>query len=122
VKIAVAMSGGVDSSAAAGLLLEQGHQVVGVTLQQWPRSDAAELERHGGCCSLNAVEDARRGAALLGVPYYCWNLEAEFGKRVIEPFHLRSCRLCRLELNGGSTRRCCCTRDNHVLELHTPGS
>jgi len=87
VKIAVAMSGGVDSSAAAGLLLEQGHEVVGVTLQQWPRSDAAELERHGGCCSLNAVEDARRVAALLGVPYYCWNLEAEFGARVIEPFH-----------------------------------
>jgi len=87
VKIAVAMSGGVDSSVAAGLLLEQGHEVVGVTLQQWPRSDAAELERHGGCCSLNAVEDARRVAALLGVPYYCWNLEAEFGERVIEPFH-----------------------------------
>jgi len=87
VKIAVAMSGGVDSSAAAGLLLEQGHEVVGVTLQQWPRSDAAELERHGGCCSLNAVEDARRVAALLGLPYYCWNLEAEFGERVIEPFH-----------------------------------
>lgn len=61
--------------------------MIGVTLQQSPRSDAAELERHGGCCSLDAVEDARRVAALLGIPYYCWNLEAEFGERVIEPFH-----------------------------------
>src|SRR5207245_3812436 len=43
--------------------------------------------RHGGCCSLNAVEDARRVASLLGIPYYCWNLEKEFGERVIEPFH-----------------------------------
>jgi tRNA-uridine 2-sulfurtransferase len=87
VKIAVALSGGVDSSVAAGLLLRQGHEVVGITLQQWPRDDAAELERHGGCCSLDAVEDARRVAALLGIPYYCWNLEREFGERVIEPFH-----------------------------------
>ncbi len=86
-KVAVALSGGVDSSVAAGLLVEQGHEVVGVTLQQWPRADAAELERHGGCCSLNAVEDARRVASQLGIPYYCWNLEAEFGERVIEPFH-----------------------------------
>ena len=72
---------------AAGLLLREGHEVVGVTLQQWPRDDAAELERHGGCCSLDAVEDARRVAAVLGIPYYCWNLEREFGQRVIEPFH-----------------------------------
>lgn len=86
-RIAVALSGGVDSSVAAALLVEQGHDVVGVTLQQWPRGDAAELERHGGCCSLNAVEDARRVASLLGIPYYCWNLQAEFGERVIEPFH-----------------------------------
>jgi len=81
------MSGGVDSSVAAALLQAQGHDVVGVTLQQWPRDDSAEAARHGGCCSLNAVEDARRVAALLGIPYYCWNLEHEFGERVIEPFH-----------------------------------
>jgi tRNA-uridine 2-sulfurtransferase len=86
-RVAVALSGGVDSSVAAALLLEQGHDVVGVTLQQWPRGDAAELERHGGCCSLNAVEDARRVANQLGMPYYCWNLESEFGERVIAPFH-----------------------------------
>src|SRR5689334_14717811 len=86
-RIAVAMSGGVDSSVAAALLQAQGHEVVGVTLQQWPRDDSEEATRHGGCCSLSAVEDARRVAALLGIPYYCWNLEQEFGERVIEPFH-----------------------------------
>jgi tRNA-specific 2-thiouridylase len=86
-RIAVAMSGGVDSSVAAALLQAQGHEVVGVTLQQWPRDDLDEAARHGGCCSLNAVEDARRVASVLGIPYYCWNLEREFGQRVIEPFH-----------------------------------
>ena len=86
-KVAVAMSGGVDSSVAAALLQAQGHDVVGVTLQQWPRGDMEESAKHGGCCSLNAVEDARRVASLLGIPYYCWNLEKEFGERVIEPFH-----------------------------------
>jgi tRNA-uridine 2-sulfurtransferase len=87
VRVAVAMSGGVDSSVAAALLQAQGHDVVGVTLQQWPRGDMEESAKHGGCCSLNAVEDARRVASLLGIPYYCWNLEKEFGERVIEPFH-----------------------------------
>jgi tRNA-specific 2-thiouridylase len=87
VKIAVAMSGGVDSSVAAALLQAEGHDVVGVTLQQWPRDETEESAKHGGCCSLSAVEDARRVASLLGIPYYCWNLEAEFGERVIEPFH-----------------------------------
>src|SRR6266550_3895469 len=81
------MSGGVDSSVAAALLQAQGHDVVGVTLQQWPRDDSDEAARHGGCCSLSAVEDARRVAAVLDIPYYCWNLEQEFGERVIEPFH-----------------------------------
>jgi tRNA-uridine 2-sulfurtransferase len=87
VKVAVAMSGGVDSSVAAALLQAQGHEVVGVTLQQWPRDETDESAKHGGCCSLSAVEDARRVASLLGIPYYCWNLEKEFGERVIEPFH-----------------------------------
>ena len=86
-KVAVAMSGGVDSSVAAALLQAQGHEVVGVTLQQWPRDETEESAKHGGCCSLSAVEDARRVASLLGIPYYCWNLEKEFGERVIEPFH-----------------------------------
>src|SRR5438034_210616 len=86
-KIAVAMSGGVDSSVAAALLQAQGHDVVGVTLQQWPRDDSEEAPRHGGCCSLSAVEDAQPVSALLDIPYHCWNLEREFGVKVIEPFH-----------------------------------
>src|SRR5947208_2712010 len=61
-KVAVAMSGGVDSSVAAALLQAQGHDVVGVTLQQWPRGDSDEAARHGGCCSLNAREHAREFA------------------------------------------------------------
>jgi tRNA-specific 2-thiouridylase len=87
VKIAVAMSGGVDSSVAAALLQAQGHEVVGITLQQWPRGADEAGKQNAGCCSLNAVEDARRVASLLDIPYYCWNLEKEFGERVIEPFH-----------------------------------
>jgi len=86
-RIAVAMSGGVDSSVAVALLQAQGHEVVGITLQQWPRGETEESAKHGGCCSLSAVEDARRVATVLRIPYYCWNLEAEFGQRVIEPFH-----------------------------------
>src|SRR5258707_4195158 len=81
------MSGGVDSSVAAALLQAQGHDVVGITLQQWPRGETEESAKHAGCCSLSAVEDARRVATVLGIPYYCWNLEREFGERVIEPFH-----------------------------------
>ncbi len=86
-RIAVALSGGVDSSVAAALLREQGHEVVGVTLQQWPSGDESDSARHGGCCSLSAVEDARRVAAVLDIPYFVWNLEREFGERVIAPFH-----------------------------------
>ncbi|HEY8739316.1 MAG TPA: tRNA 2-thiouridine(34) synthase MnmA [Candidatus Dormibacteraeota bacterium] len=83
--VAVAMSGGVDSSVAAALLKEQGHDVVGITLQLWPKA-AADLDRHHGCCSLDAVEDARRVASHLGIPYYVLDVQEEFQARVVEPF------------------------------------
>src|SRR5260370_23360142 len=85
-KVGVGMAGGVGSSVAAALLQAQGDDVVGITLQQWPRGETEESSRHGGCCPLSAVEDARRVATVLDIPYYCWNLEAEFGERVIAPF------------------------------------
>ncbi|MEW6242672.1 MAG: tRNA 2-thiouridine(34) synthase MnmA [Bacillota bacterium] len=82
-KVLVAMSGGVDSSVAAALLLEQGYDVIGVTMQIWPRSGA---EHRSGCCSLDAVEDARRVADLLGIPYYVLNMRDVFAATVIDYF------------------------------------
>lgn len=84
-RVAVAMSGGVDSSVAAALLKEQGHDVTGITLQLWPKG-AADQDRHHGCCSLDAVEDARRVAAALDIPYYVLDVQEEFSRRVIDPF------------------------------------
>lgn len=80
-KIVVAMSGGVDSSVAAALLKEQGYDVTGITMQIWPRG-----ERDDSCCSLSAVEDARRVANKLGIPHYVLNFEKLFKKTVIDDF------------------------------------
>src|SRR3989475_8813291 len=86
-RIAVAMSGGVDSSVAAALLQAQGHDVVGVTLQQWPRDDSDEAARHGGCCSLSAVGEPPRVGPARDIPYYWWNPGRGFGGKGNEPFH-----------------------------------
>jgi len=78
------MSGGVDSSVAAGLLFRRGYDVVGVTLQIWQESQTDP--RHSGCCSLGAVEDARRVARELGIAHYVLNYRDLFRSTVIENF------------------------------------
>ena len=83
-KALVAMSGGVDSSVAAALMLEQGHEVVGVTLKQWQGADGSMPT--SGCCTVADAEDARRVAAQLDVPYYVLDHVADFRERVVEPF------------------------------------
>ncbi len=82
-RVVVAMSGGVDSSAAAALLVEQGHEVLGITLRVWSYEDSAKC---GSCCSPDDVEDARRVAEKLGIPFYVANAEDLFRERVVNPF------------------------------------
>ena len=79
-KVVVGMSGGVDSSVAAYLLKEQGYDVIGVTMQIWQDEETAAVEENGGCCGLSAVDDARRVAAQLDIPYYVMNFKNDFKK------------------------------------------
>ena len=85
-KVVVGMSGGVDSSVAAWLLQQQGYQVIGVTMQIWQDEEEFVQEAEGGCCGLSAVEDARRVAQVLGIPYYVMNFKKEFREKVIDYF------------------------------------
>ncbi len=86
-RVLVAMSGGVDSSVAAALLLRQGYDVVGVTMNVWPEQDPNAVVREDACCSLSAAEDARRVAADLGIPHYVLNLKEVFATRVMDLFY-----------------------------------
>jgi len=89
--IAVAMSGGVDSSTVAAMLRAEGHEVVGLTMQLWNQRrlaghDGMPEAVQGRCCSLDDVYDARRVAETLGIPYYVVNQEERFERDVIQPF------------------------------------
>jgi tRNA-uridine 2-sulfurtransferase len=83
-KAMVAMSGGVDSSVAAALLVEQGYDVTGVMLKLW-RGEA--VNNNSGCCNLGAAEDARRVADVLGIPFYVFNFAEHFEDTVVRDFH-----------------------------------
>lgn len=90
-KIAVAMSGGVDSSAAAAILKQQGHELVGFTMQLWDQRRGINVDENGEplpsrCCSLDDVYDARRVAEELAFPFYVLNLERDFERDVVQPF------------------------------------
>lgn len=82
-KVLVAMSGGVDSSVAAALLVEQGHEVVGATMKLWGGSSDS------GCCSVSDVEDARRVASQIGIDHYVFNFTEEFEEKVVK-FYVNS--------------------------------
>jgi tRNA-specific 2-thiouridylase len=85
-RIVVAMSGGVDSSVTAALLKREGHDVIGVTLNVWPESAADEVTRSKACCGISAVDDARRVADVLDIPYYVLNFRELFREYVIADF------------------------------------
>jgi tRNA-uridine 2-sulfurtransferase len=85
--VLVGMSGGVDSSVAAALLVRAGYRVVGITLNVWPEGeDVGVIEREDACCALGAVEDARRVCAALDVPHYVVNFRDTFRRYVIDNF------------------------------------
>jgi tRNA-specific 2-thiouridylase len=87
-RLVVAMSGGVDSSVAAVLLAEQGHEVIGVSMQLYPSAPGGTAggREYGTCCTLDDLHDARRVAAAIGIPHYILNLESRFDETVVSNF------------------------------------
>ncbi len=86
-RVVVAMSGGVDSSVAAGLLVEQGHEVIGVTIKTYRYEDVGgNVGNESSCCSLDGINDARAVAAMLGIPHYVLDFSERFGRDVVQNF------------------------------------
>ena len=85
-KVVAAMSGGVDSSVAAALLIEAGFEVIGVMMQIWPKNLQCSVQAEEGCCSADAADDARRVSERLGIPFYVMNFRDVFEEEVIENF------------------------------------
>lgn len=86
-RVVVGMSGGVDSSVAAALLVEQGYEVIGVTLKTHAFEDVGgNTANESSCCSLDGINDARRVCARLGIPHYVFDFSAAFMEQVINPF------------------------------------
>src|SRR5215213_7810150 len=85
--IVVAMSGGVDSSVAAALLAEQGHEVIGLSMQLYDMSSQVDGTRSfGSCCTIDDLHDARRVAAAIDIPHYILNFERQFQEHVVSNF------------------------------------
>ncbi|MCT4595040.1 MAG: tRNA 2-thiouridine(34) synthase MnmA [Anaeromicrobium sp.] len=85
-RVIIGMSGGVDSSVAAYLLKKQGYDVIGIMMNVWPEKGEDFQEKEGGCCGLSAVDDARRVANKLDIPFYVVNFKEVFEKKVIDYF------------------------------------
>jgi tRNA-specific 2-thiouridylase len=112
-RIVVAMSGGVDSSVAAALLKEQGHEVIGIMLRLWSEPGVIEAEDNGvervvqnKCCSLESVDDARRVARMLDMPFYLVNVEKEFKDKIVDSFYE--------DYTAGLTPNPCLTCNRHI--------
>ncbi len=105
-RVVVAMSGGVDSAVAAGLLARQNYDVIGITMRLWTLEDPDAPVGKKRCCSVEDTDDARRAADVIGIPHYVLNMEREFHDRVIDYFVA--------EYGRGRTPNPCLACNEHV--------